>query len=117
MNNKISVKKFWQMGGKVELEIYSEIARLVGEPYFYIAGDKESFKKIWQKVSGIAFEIKGKINIKDAYQIVRGMHVGVNGITYQAEGGNLVDILRRETDRLGLNYYLIACGKYYRGLG
>ena len=117
MNNKISVKKFWQMGGKVELEIYPEIAHLVGVPYFYIAGDKESFEKLWKKVSDIASEIKGNMNIIDAYQIVKGMYVGVNGITYQADGENLVDILRRETDRLGLNYYLIACGKYYRGLG
>lgn len=117
MNNKISVKKFWQMGGKVEVEIYPEIARLVGEPYFYIAGDNESFKKLWKKLSDIASEIKGNLNIIDAYQIVRYIHVGVNGITYQADGENLVEILRRETDRLGLNYYLIACGKYYRGLG
>ena len=117
MNNKVSVKKFWQMGGRVELEIYPEIARFVGEPYFYIAGDKESFKKVWEKVRGIAFVIKGKFGIWNDYQIIRGMHVGVNGITYQADKGELVDILLHETDWLDQNYYLTACGKYYRGLG
>lgn len=120
MNNKITVRKFWQMGGRVEIELYPEVVRSIGEQqYLFIAGSKESFKEVWKNIEEIYEAFSGKYHVdRGVYHIIRNIHVGVDGISYEAfVGDNLPYMLRKEVDFLDNDFYLKACGKYYRGLG
>lgn len=117
MNNKISIRKFWQAGGLCEIELYPEIAYITGEYFCLYANSAKSFREAWRKLELIRCELeyKTKHKFENEEVLIRNVRFSINGISYKCED-NFPRSVFWETDNvMGWNYYLVATGKYYRG--
>ena len=109
MNNKISISKFFEAGGLVEVRLIREVKFLTKEfPLYYCANDMESCKTLWEDIR-IPYYFAKSIGINNFERYFENISFSCNGISYTFD---------KEVglhDTIFNDMYLYAISKYYRG--
>ena len=109
MNNKITVSKFFEAGGLVEVRLIREVKFLNKEfPLYYCANDMESCKALWNDIRSPYYFAKS-IGINNFERYFESITFSLNGISYDYDK----EVGLKDT--IFYDMYLHAIGKYYRG--
>ena len=109
MNNKISISKFFEAGGLVEVRLIREVHFLNKEfPLYYCANDMESCKTLYNDIT-MPYYFAKSIGINNFDRYFENILFSCNGISYTFDK----EIGLRDT--IFNDMYLYAIGKYYRG--
>jgi len=109
MNNKISISKFFEAGGLVEVRLIKEVHFLSKEfPLHYCANDIESCKALWNDIRKPYYFAKS-IGMNNFEQYFASISFSLNGISY----GFDKEVGLKDT--IFFDMYLYAIDKYYRG--
>ncbi len=109
MNNRITLSKFFEAGGLVEVRLIREVKFLNKEfPLYYCANDMESCKALYKDIRKPYYFAKS-IGISDFERYFENILFSLNGISYDYD--KKVGL----RDTIFFDMYLYATGKYYRG--
>lgn len=109
MNNKISISKFFEAGGLVEVRLIREVHFLNKLfPLYYCANDMESCKQLLNDIRRPYYFAKS-IGINNFERYFESITFSYNGISYDYDK----EVGLKDT--IFFDMYLYAIGKYYRG--
>ena len=109
MNNRISLSKFFEAGGLVEVRLIREVKFLNKEfPLYYCANNMDSCKTLWKDIRKPYYFAK-TIGINNFEYYFENILFSCNGISYSYDK----EIGLKNT--IFFDVYLYATSKYYRG--